>query len=227
MDPTHLIDFNMPLPCLFKFFQKFFVVHSFLTGHALQHGQNSGHHTLKSAEVNVGPVFELLEDFIGVLFHLVLDIHFASLRVRLLPGKGVVHPELVRVGFQHSLPFVIVQQRIFVCHAEEEPRVSLVVSGSGRLFNKQTAHEASVGSNTSAGCNHDHIGIKVLSFRQQHNLSSRASQRDTVPRLCIAQEIGTYSFFGGIFLAHFGIPISGPSHAQTRGCSGHVVPVAS
>ncbi len=54
----------------------------------------TGHHALEAAEVDVGAVVEQVEHLVGVLLHLVLDVHLAALGVGLLAGQRVVQTEL-------------------------------------------------------------------------------------------------------------------------------------
>ena len=52
---------------------------------------------------------------------LVLDVHLAALLVGGLTGEGVVDPEVVREFLLDHLPVVIVQERVAVGNAQEQP----------------------------------------------------------------------------------------------------------
>jgi hypothetical protein len=104
---------------------------------ALPHDSDldSGHHALEAAEVNMGTLVQGVENLIGVLLYLVLDVHLATLLVEgALAGKSVVKANLVRVGAQVGLKLLIVKERILVGNSEEQPCETLeVLAGRSAL----------------------------------------------------------------------------------------------
>lgn len=52
-----------------------------LGGNTLQHLSDTRHHALQAAEEDVGAVFQQVEHLVGVLLHLILDVHLAALQV--------------------------------------------------------------------------------------------------------------------------------------------------
>ena len=87
----------MPLALLLEALDEVFEVEVLGLAHALEHVQNARHHALEAAEVHVRALVEAVEDVVGVLLDLVLDVHLAALNVGLLAAQRVVQLEVVRV----------------------------------------------------------------------------------------------------------------------------------
>ena len=111
----------MPLLGLLESLDPLIVVKSLRLADALEHVLDSGHHSLESAEVHVGTTLELVEDLVGVLLDLVLDVHLSSALVLLLAAEGVVDAEVVGVTGLGVLELVVVQEGVGVGNSEEEP----------------------------------------------------------------------------------------------------------
>lgn len=84
-----------------------------------------------------------LEDLVGILLHLVLDVHLASTLVVLLSGEGIVESEVVGVLLLDLLPVLVIEEGVCVGHAEEEPSQALEGRSSGSLLHEQAADEGS------------------------------------------------------------------------------------
>jgi len=121
----------VPLLVRLKLGRPFFVVNTLGLGNSLEHIIDSGHHSLKTAKVDVGAVFELLENFIGVFLDLVLDVHLSSIDVFLFTGEGVVETEVVGVALLGLLEFVVIKESIRVGNSKEQPGLSLVGAAAG------------------------------------------------------------------------------------------------
>lgn len=93
--------------------------------------------------IHVGALLQALEDLVGVLLDLVLDIHLATFLVVLLSGKSIVKSEVVGELLLDLLPVFVVEEGIGVGHAEEQPRHALEGRGSGGLLHEQAANECS------------------------------------------------------------------------------------
>lgn len=91
----------------------------------------------------MGTLLQALEDLVRVLLHLVLDVHLAALLVVLLSGQRVVQTEVIGVLGLDLLPVLVIQQRVGVGHAQEQPGQALEGRSSRRLLHKQTADESS------------------------------------------------------------------------------------
>merc|ERR1711988_1956713 len=152
---TRLVDLDVPLARLLPLLELLLEVEALLLAHTLQHLGDARHHALEAAEVHVRALVHALEDLVGVLLDLVLDVHLAAVDVGLLAGEGVVELEVVGVLLEHLLPLVVVQERVRVGDAEEEPREALVRLAEGGLLDKQTADERAVRCDASAGGDHD------------------------------------------------------------------------
>ena len=83
-DLVYLVDLNVPLLLLLQALDPLIVVNALAGSNFLEHILDSRHHTLKTAEVDVGSVLQLGEDLIGVFLNLVLDVHLATLLILLL-----------------------------------------------------------------------------------------------------------------------------------------------
>jgi hypothetical protein len=83
----------------------------------------------------MGTLVQGIENLIGILLNLVLDVHLATLLVgRALAGKGVVQADLVRVGAEVRLELLVIKEGVLVGNAEEEPCETLeVLSSRGAL----------------------------------------------------------------------------------------------
>ena len=92
----------------------------------------------------MGALFKALEDLVGVLLDLVLDVHLAAFLVVLLSGESVIKSEVVGELLLDLLPVLVVEERIGVGHAEEQPRHSLEGLASGGFLHEQAANECSV-----------------------------------------------------------------------------------
>lgn len=97
----------------------------------LEHCQDSGHHSLEAAEVHVGTFVHSVENLVGVLLNLVLNVHLSALLVHGLAGEGIVKAEVVGELGQSLLPVCIIQKILLPSHTEEEPGEALVVLGGG------------------------------------------------------------------------------------------------
>lgn len=86
----------MPLLVLLELGQLLFPALASLLCHLLKGVLNSRHHPLQTAEVDVRAAIQKLENLIAVLLDLVLDIHFATAPVLLLPAEGFVVPTCFR-----------------------------------------------------------------------------------------------------------------------------------
>ncbi len=201
------------------------VIQSLLLADLGQHILNSGHHSLQPAEVDVRPVVQLGENLVGVLLHLVLDVHLSPLLVLLLARESVVETEVVGESRLGVLELVVVEEGVRVGHSEEEPGLSLVGVGGGRVLEEETAHEAAEGGDSRSGGHHDVVGVGVL-LGHEHDLSGRAGHGDLVSRLGVAEEVGADSLLGGVLGLELGAPVGGAADAEGAGLAGHVVAVA-
>mmetsp|Transcript_70252 Transcript_70252/g.86194 ORF Transcript_70252/g.86194 Transcript_70252/m.86194 type:complete len:416 (+) Transcript_70252:181-1428(+) len=113
---------------------------------------------------------------LGILGHLGLDVHLLSCRILVLTAHGIVVFELTREFLLVGLVLVIIQQRLGVWHAHEEPSQALELAAtictSSSLVMEEQPQVGTHGCNASAGGQHDDVGFWV--FRQQH-LSSRGT----------------------------------------------------
>mmetsp|Transcript_12511 Transcript_12511/g.35687 ORF Transcript_12511/g.35687 Transcript_12511/m.35687 type:complete len:361 (-) Transcript_12511:20-1102(-) len=186
-------------------------VQSLLGGDALEHLKNSRHHSLESAEVHVGTILHQIEDLIGILLNLVLDVHLSAALVGLLPGQRVVNPELVRVGLHARLDLIVVQLGVGVGDSHEQPGESseLVVRD---ILHEHPAPERAERSDSSSGGNHDDHGVLVLG--EEQHLSGRSGHGDLSSRCSIAKEVGADSLLGGVLGSELGAPVGGAADAQ-------------
>ena len=75
----HLVHFYMPLAFLLEAFDIVLEVDALRGAHVFQHPQHAWHHALEAAKVHERSFVEPIENVIGVLLHLVLDVHLAAL----------------------------------------------------------------------------------------------------------------------------------------------------
>ena len=141
----------------------------------LEHVLNTGHHTLETTEVDVGTGVKLVEDLVGVLLNLVLNVHLSTVLVLLLTGESVVDAEVVGVGLLGGLELVVVEEGIAVGDTKEQPGLSLVGIGGRGVLSEEATDETAVRGNAGAGGNHDEVGLGVL-LRHEHDLASGAGQ---------------------------------------------------
>merc|ERR1719235_1991906 len=92
---AHLVDLDVPLARLLPLRELVLPAEALLLGNALKHLGDAGHHALEAAEVHVRAVVHAVEDLVGVLLHLVLDVHLAAVHVGLLARERVVETEVV------------------------------------------------------------------------------------------------------------------------------------
>jgi len=220
----NLVDLNVPLSLLLKSLDEFIVVHSLGLTDSGKHILNSRHHSLQTAEVHVGTILKLLEDLIGVLLNLVLDVHLSSVLVLLFTRKGVVETEVFGVLLLGKLEFVIIKEGIRVGNSKEQPGLTLVNFGGGGVLGKKTTDESTEGGNTSSGGNHDVIGGGVL-LGHEHNLTSGSGHNDLITGLGVTQEVGADSLLGGVIGLELGAPVGGTTDTEGSGLSGHIITV--
>ena len=211
---------------LLQFLEPCVVVDVLGLGNSLEHRLDTRHHSLKTTEVNVGTVFELFENFVGVFFDLVLDVHLSSLAVVLFTRQSVIDAEVFRVLLLGELEFVIVKEGVRVGNTKEQPGFTLVGGGGGCVFGEQTTDESTVRGDTGSGGNHDKVGIGVF-FGDEHNLSGRSGHHDFVTGVGVAKEVGADTGLGWIVGLEFWAPVVGTTDAQGSGLSGLVVTVTT
>merc|ERR1719453_1633691 len=132
-----LVDLDVPLAGLLPLLELVLPDEALLVAHLLEHLGDARHHALEAAEVHVRAVVHAVEDLVSVLLDLVLDVHLAAVDVGLLTRECVVDLEVVGVLLEALLPLVIVEERVTVGNAEEEPRKALVHLAERRLLDKQ------------------------------------------------------------------------------------------
>ena len=76
-----LVDLHVPLALLLPVLQLICPYNALLGGYTFEHGDNSGHHSLKAAEVHVSTFVHSVENLVGVLLDLVLDVHLSTVLV--------------------------------------------------------------------------------------------------------------------------------------------------
>mmetsp|Transcript_21230 Transcript_21230/g.59076 ORF Transcript_21230/g.59076 Transcript_21230/m.59076 type:complete len:372 (-) Transcript_21230:1819-2934(-) len=219
-----LVHLDMPLLLGLEALEPVRVLESLLLGDSLEHVLDSWHHSLQSAEVDVGTVLELLEDLIGVLLDLVLDVHLSARLVGLLAGEGVVDAEVVWELLLGGLELVIVKEGVAVGDSEEQPGLTLVGLGGWGVLREQTADESTVWGNSGSGGDHDVVGGWVLLWHK-HDLSGWAGHLHLVTWLGVAQEVGADALLGWIVGLELWAPVGGATDAQGSGLSGHVITV--
>src|SRR5574337_706362 len=98
----------MPLFVLFKLRKFLFPFLTSLLCNLFQCVLNSRHHPLQSTEVYVSPAIQEFKDFVAVLLNLVLDIHFSSTLVLLLPAKSSVVAEVIWIVLKILAEFIVI-----------------------------------------------------------------------------------------------------------------------
>mmetsp|Transcript_41962 Transcript_41962/g.104771 ORF Transcript_41962/g.104771 Transcript_41962/m.104771 type:complete len:440 (-) Transcript_41962:9-1328(-) len=219
------VDLDVPLLVLLPALEDVLPGLALALSHALEHLQYPRHHALEPAEVHVCALVHPVKDLLGVLLHLVLDVHLAALLVVLLTGQRVVQPELVRVLLQDRLPLLVVQQTVAVGHPQEQPRQALESVAGRRLLHKQAAQEPSVRRDAGAGGDHDEVRSRFV-LRHEHHLARRAGQLEFVTGLRVTQVVGAHALLLRHLLARLGVIVDGPPHAQRGRVASHVVAVA-
>ena len=73
-----------------------------------------------------------------------------------------------------------------------------------------------VRSDTSAGGNHDKVGLGIL-LGHKHHLTSGSSQKDLVTGLGVAQEVGADTLLSWVFSLKLRVPISSTTNAEGGG----------
>jgi hypothetical protein len=109
----------VPLALLFPVLQLLSPDDAFLGGYLLEHGENTRHHALKSAEVHVCSFVHSVEHLISVLLDLVLDVHLAALLVHGLTGEGIIQAEVVGELGKSLLPVGIIEQILLAGDTKE------------------------------------------------------------------------------------------------------------
>mmetsp|Transcript_18598 Transcript_18598/g.34436 ORF Transcript_18598/g.34436 Transcript_18598/m.34436 type:complete len:354 (-) Transcript_18598:9-1070(-) len=214
----------MPPLGLLQALEPLIVVKALGLGNTLKHVLDAGHHSLETAEVDVGTILELGEDLIGVLLNLVLDVHLASLLVLLLTGEGVVQAEVVRELLLSSLELVIVEEGIRVGNTEEEPGLTLVrIRGRG-VLEEQTADETTVRGNSSSSGNHDVVGSGVL-LGHEHDLASRASHHHLISRRGVAKEVRADALLRRIISLKLRAPVGSTTDTKGSSLASHIVTI--
>ena len=219
-----LVDFDVPLLGLLQALEPFIIVNILLCGNTLEHILDTRHHSLKSTEVDVGSIFQLGEDLIGIFFNLVLDVHLSSLSVGLFTRKGVVDSKVFGESALGLLEFVVVKESITVGNSQEQPSFSLVGLGSRCIFVEEATDESTVRSNSGSGSNHNVVGGRVFLWHK-HDLSSWSGHLDFVTRFGITEEVGADTLLRRIVSLELRAPVCGTANAKGSGLSGHVVSV--
>ena len=224
-DLVYLVDLNVPLLLLLQALDPLIVVNALAGSNFLEHILDSRHHTLKTAEVDVGSVLQLGEDLIGVFLNLVLDVHLSSLLVGLFTRKGVVDSKVLRESTLGLLEFVVVKEGIAVSNSQEQPSFSLVGLGGRGVLVEKTTDESTVRGDTSSGGNHDVVGGRVL-LRHEHNLSGRSGHLNFIARLGVTEEVGADTLLGWVLSLELRAPVGGTTDAQRSSLTSHVVSVS-
>ena len=207
-----------------KSLEPFVIVKTLVFGDLLEHVLDSRHHTLKTAEVDVGTLVKLVKDFVSVFFNLVLDVHLSTGLVGLFTGEGIVKTEVVRELLLDFLEFIVVKESIRVGNTKEQPGLSLVGFGSGGIFDEKTTDESTVGGDSSTSGNHDVVSVGVF-FGHKHDLTGGSSHLDFVTRRGVAQEVGADTLLGGVFGLEFRAPVGSTTNTEGSSLSGHVITV--
>mmetsp|Transcript_4161 Transcript_4161/g.8618 ORF Transcript_4161/g.8618 Transcript_4161/m.8618 type:complete len:404 (-) Transcript_4161:117-1328(-) len=208
----------MPLTLLFQIRQVLLPIQSVLLRHNLfQRLQNTGHHTLQTAKVNVRTIVQSLQNHLRIFREHVLHVEFATIvLVGHFPGNGVRGLKVLRVGLHHFLKFIVVQQPTRHGHAQDQPGLSIVqVSGDG-VFGKQASQKGAKGSNAGSRGDHDEVRVLII-VGQEHGLADGTGDLDFFAGGNVAEVIAANSLFGRIDLTRGGVHVLGPSHAE-RDC---------
>ena len=126
----------MPLLLGLEALQPLIIVKTLVFSNLLEHVLDSRHHTLETAEVNVGTIVKLGKDFISILLNLVLNVHLSTTLVGLFTRKSIVKTEVIRELLLDLLPFVIIEEGIRVGNTKEQPGLALVGTASRSVFHK-------------------------------------------------------------------------------------------
>mmetsp|Transcript_74008 Transcript_74008/g.149114 ORF Transcript_74008/g.149114 Transcript_74008/m.149114 type:complete len:378 (-) Transcript_74008:68-1201(-) len=221
---AYLVHLHVPLALRLEPLDPLIVLDAFALAHALEHGEHARHHALEAAKVHVRAVVEAGEHVIGVLLHLVLDVHLAPLHVVLLPAEGVVELEVVGERRGDALEFVVVEERVRVGHAEEEPAQALVVRARLGLLDEEALPEGAEGGNAGARGHHDDVGLGG-GFRHEHHFARRPSHLHLGAGGRVAQVVGAHALLGRVVLPHGLVPVGGAAHAEGGLLTRHVVTV--
>ena len=213
----------MPLSSFLPSSQSGIPIQSLLLGHNLEHLQDTRHHTLEPAEIDVSTLVKATKDLISILLHLVLDVHLSTLGVRLFPREGIVELEVGELRL-NRLPLSIVEQGVRISYTEEEPSSTLVSFCSRGVLNKQAAQEGSsnkqlqhnefhgyhdalpVRCNASTSGNHDEICIRLV-FWHEHHFTSGTSEHHLIPGLRITKEVRADPFLRRVFTAKLRVKV--------------------
>mmetsp|Transcript_15478 Transcript_15478/g.18645 ORF Transcript_15478/g.18645 Transcript_15478/m.18645 type:complete len:232 (-) Transcript_15478:464-1159(-) len=220
----HLIDLNVPLTSLLPFLKSLLPVDSLGFSNTFHSSEDTRHHSLESAEVDVCTEVHELEDFLSVFLNLILDVHLTAALVLLLTGKRNVVAELFRVFLLHCLPVFIVKKSIGIGNTKEEPCESLELFCCLSVLNEETAEESTVWCNTSTSCKHDNRSFRFL-LRHQHNLSSRSGKSKFSTRLSITQVVGADTLLSRILLSKLRIPVGCAAHTEGHGLTSEVISI--
>mmetsp|Transcript_29813 Transcript_29813/g.30243 ORF Transcript_29813/g.30243 Transcript_29813/m.30243 type:complete len:301 (-) Transcript_29813:258-1160(-) len=215
----------MPLSLLLPVFKSVGPHHVLLLCHPLKHLQNTRHHPLQSTEVDVGTIAESLKELIGILFHLILDVHLPASGVVLLTRESIVELKVVGVAGLDVLPHLIVEKRIAVGDTKEEPSNALVSGGSRSLLDEKTAKKGSVGSDSGSSGDHDKICL-WLRLGHKHDLTSGSSELHFITWLSITQEVRADSLLCWVLGLQLGAPVSSTTDTESCGGSLHVIAIS-
>ena len=219
-----LVHLNVPLARLLESLDVLIVVHSLRFADTLKHILNTGHHSLKTAEVHVGAVSQLIENLVSILLNLILDVHLSTLLVLLFTGEGVVKSEVIGVTRLGILELIIVKEGVAVGNAEEEPGLALVYVSDGSVLEEETTDEATEGGNSGSGGNHDVIGGRV-GLGHKHDLTCGSGHHDITSGGGVAKEVRADALLGRIVGLEFGAPVRGATDAETAGLARHIIAV--
>jgi hypothetical protein len=219
-----LVNLHMPLLVVLQSLNPLLIINSLGFANLRQHILNTRHHSLQTAEVHVRTILQLVEDFIGILLNLVLDVHFATLLVVLLTGEGVVKTEVVGETSLGILEFIIVEEGVGVGNTEEEPGLALVDTGGGSVLEEETTDESTEGGDSGTGGHHDVVGGGIL-LGHEHNLTGRSGHGNFGTGGGVAKEVGANTLLSRILSLEFGAPVGGTTNAKTASLSGHIITI--
>mmetsp|Transcript_4934 Transcript_4934/g.19772 ORF Transcript_4934/g.19772 Transcript_4934/m.19772 type:complete len:378 (-) Transcript_4934:26-1159(-) len=218
-----LVHLDVPLPLFLEPLEPLLVVDALLLAHALEHGEDAGHHALQPAEVHVRAAVQQLEHLVLVLLNLVLDVHLAALGVVLLARQRVVHAELAGEALDALLDLVVVELGVRVGDAHEEPREALELPRLD-VLDEEAAVVRAHGRDAGAGGDHDHGSSGVLG--EEHHLAGGAGHHHLLAGLSVAQKVGADALLLGILGVLLGVPVGGAAHAERGGLAVELVAVA-
>jgi hypothetical protein len=214
----------MPLLLALKFLNPLFVIQSLGLAHLSKHILNSRHHSLQSTEVDVSTVVQLVENLIGILLNLILNVHLSSILVLLFTRKSIVQTEVLGITSLSILELVIVKKSIGVGNSEEQPCLTLVGGSGGGVLEEETTDERTEGGDTSSGGYHDVIRVGIF-LGHEHDLTGGSGHHNLGTGLGVTQEVGADTLLGRIVGLELGAPVGSPSDAERSSLSGHVVSV--